>query len=201
MIRVLVADDHAVVRTALITLLAAEPDITVVADCGSGAAVVELALASACDVALLDVDMPGTDGITAAERLHAVAPDVGVVMLTALRRPGHLRRALAAGAHGFVTKNLPAAELAHAVRRVHAGGMQIDPQLAAEAVSAGACPLTPRQRQALRLAADGRSVAELAQALGVRPSSARNLLSAAVGGLEVATVVAALRRARDAGWL
>ena len=155
MIRVLLADDQALVRGALAAMLGLEADIEVVAQVGSGAEVVAAAIAHRVDVALLDVQMPGGDGLDAAAELHAALPSCRIVILTTFGRPGYLARAMRAGASGFVVKDAPPEQLVDAVRRVHAGLRVVDPVLAAESLSTGASPLTDRERDVLRSAADG----------------------------------------------
>src|SRR6185295_12168939 len=164
-IRLLLADDQALVRGALATLLGLEPDMTVVAEVGRGDEVVAAARESRPDVALLDVEMPGLDGIAATAELHDALPGVRVLIVTTFGRPGFLRRALQAGANGFVVKDTPARQLAEAVRRVHAGLRVVDPVLAADSLVAGDSPLTARETDVLRAARDGSSVAAIAAAV------------------------------------
>ncbi len=161
-IRLLLADDQALVRGALAALLALEPDLEVVAEVGSGDAVLDAVREHRPDVALLDVEMPGLDGITAAAAVRAQFPDVRVLIVTTFGRPGFLRRALQAGAAGFVVKDTPAAALADAVRRVHAGLRVVDPTLATDSLVAGESPLTARETEVLQAARDGSSVAAIA---------------------------------------
>jgi two-component system response regulator DesR len=158
-IRLLLADDQALVRGALAALLALEPDLEVVAQVGSGDAVLDAVREHRPDVALLDVEMPGLDGIAAAAAVRAEFPDVRVLIVTTFGRPGFLRRALQAGASGFVVKDTPAAELADAVRRVHSGLRVVDPTLATDSLVAGESPLTPRETEVLRAARDGTPLA------------------------------------------
>ncbi|NLT26698.1 MAG: response regulator transcription factor, partial [Microbacteriaceae bacterium] len=181
MIRLLLADDQDLVRGALAALLELEPDLEVVAQTGRGDEVVALALEGAVDVALLDIEMPGMTGIDAAAALREAAPEVRALIVTTFGRPGYLRRAMDAGAAGFVVKDAPAERLAEAVRRVHAGGRVIDPQLAAESLSIGESPLTDREREVLRESADGASVREVARRLHLSEGTVRNHLSAAIG--------------------
>ena len=201
MIRVLLADDQDLVRGALAALLELEPDLEVVAQTSRGDDVVELARASGAEVALLDIEMPGASGIEAAAALRAELPGVRVLIVTTFGRPGYLRRAMDAGAAGFVVKNAPAEELAAAVRRVHAGGRVIDPQLAAESLSLGASPLTEREREVLGAAAGGASVRELARRLHLSEGTVRNHLSAAIGKTGAHNRAEAARLAADNGWL
>jgi two-component system response regulator DesR len=156
-IRILIADDQALVRGALSALLDLEPDLEVVAEVGRGDAVLAAVAEHRPDVALLDVEMPGMDGITAAGLVHAEFPDVRVLIVTTFGRPGFLRRAMQSGASGFVVKDTPAAELADAVRRVHQGLRVVDPTLATESLIAGESPLTARETEVLQAAQDGRS--------------------------------------------
>ena len=165
MIRVLLADDQALVRGAMGALLDLEPDIEVVAQAGRGDEVVAAARESGADVCLLDIQMPGIDGVEAARQVRDQLPGVRVVMVTTFDRPGYLRRALDAGAVGFVVKTTPAARLAEAVRRAHAGLRTVDPQLANDLLFSGPNPLTAREQEVLRLARDGEPVARLARKL------------------------------------
>src|SRR5690242_21836144 len=157
-IRLLLADDQAMVRGALATLLGLEPDMEVVAEVGSGDEVVSAARSSNPDVALIDVEMPGLDGIAATAALHDALPAVRVLIVTTFGRPGFLRRALQAGASGFVVKDTPARQLAEAVRRVHSGLRVVDPSLAADSLISGASPLTARETEALRARSEERRV-------------------------------------------
>ena len=201
MIRVLLADDQSLVRGALAALLSLEPDLEVVAEVGRGDEVVAAARESKPDVALLDVEMPGLDGIAAAAALRAEVPAVRVAILTTFGRPGYLRRAMEAGALGFVVKDAPADELAEAVRRVAAGLRVVDPTLAAESLSTGASPLTERERDVLRAAADGATVATVAARLHLSEGTVRNHLSAAIGKTTAHTRAEAVRLADEHGWL
>ncbi|WP_296603007.1 response regulator transcription factor [Nocardioides sp.] len=201
MIRLLLADDQALVRGALSALLGLEPDLEVVAEVGSGDAVVAAALEHRPDVALLDVEMPGTDGITATAELRRAAPDVRVLIVTTFGRPGYLRRALQAGASGFVVKDTPAAQLADAVRRVHAGLRVVDPALATDSLVAGESPLTARETDVLRAARDGSSVAVIATRLFLSEGTVRNHLSAAIGKTGATNRAEAVITAEGNGWL
>ena len=201
MIRVLLADDHLLIREALVLLLETEDGIEVVADVGRGDEAVERALALKPDVAVLDIDMPGLDGLAAAERLSRDLPGCRLVIVTAHGRPGNLRRAMAAGVRGFLGKDAPGARLAEVVRQVAAGARYIDPQLAADALAAEECPLTPRELDTLRAAADGAPVSRIARGLGLSEGTVRNYLSAAVTKLGADNHHAAARIARDRGWL
>jgi two-component system response regulator DesR len=201
LIRVLLADEHLLIREALALLLGTEDDIEVVADVGRGDEAVARALELKPDVAVLDIDMPGMDGLAAAERLAADLPGTRLVIVTAHGRPGNLRRAMAAGVRGFLGKDAPGAQLARVVRQVHEGFRYIDPQLAADALAAEECPLTPRELDALRAAADGTPISKIARILGLSEGTVRNYLSAAVTKLGVDNRHAAVRAARDRGWL
>jgi two-component system response regulator DesR len=200
-IRLLLADDQALVRGALAALLALEPDLEVVAQVGSGDAVLEAVREHRPDVALLDVEMPGLDGIAAAAAVRAEFPDVRVLIVTTFGRPGFLRRALQAGASGFVVKDTPAAELADAVRRVHSGLRVVDPTLATDSLVAGESPLTPRETEVLRAARDGSSVAVVAGRLFLTEGTVRNHLSSAIGKTGTGNRAEAVRIAEDNGWL
>ncbi|MBB4682588.1 response regulator transcription factor [Amycolatopsis jiangsuensis] len=201
MIRVLLADDQAMVRGALATVLDLEPDIEVVAQVGSGDEVPAAARESTPDVALLDVQMPGTDGLTAAAELRSQLPGCRVIICTTFGRPGYLARAMAAGAAGFVVKDAPPEQLVEAVRRVHKGLRVVDPALAAESLATGASPLTGRERDVLHAASDGSTVADLAKALFLSEGTVRNHLSAAIGKTGARTRAEAVRMAEERGWL
>jgi two-component system response regulator DesR len=200
-IRLLIADDQALVRGALAALLALEPDLEVVSEVGRGDEVVAAARATTPDVALLDVEMPGMDGIEAAVALRNAVPGVRILMVTTFGRPGYLRRAMEAGAAGFVVKDTPAAQLADAVRRVHQGLRVVDPSLAAETLIAGTSPLTGRESDVLRAARDGGTVADIAKELHLSEGTVRNHLSAAIGKTGARTRAEAARIAVDNGWL
>ena len=201
MIRLLLADDQALVRGALAALLDLEPDLTVVAEVGRGDEVVAIAREAAPDVALLDVEMPGLDGIAATAALRSAVPACRVLVVTTFGRPGYLRRAMEAGASGFVVKDTPAAQLADAVRRVHAGLRVVDPTLAAETLVAGTSPLTGRESDVLRSARDGGTVADIARGLHLSEGTVRNHLSAAIGKTGARTRAEAVRIAVQNGWL
>ncbi|MET9233643.1 response regulator transcription factor [Streptomyces cellulosae] len=201
MIRVLLAEDQAMVREALAALLGLEPDIEVVAQVARGDEVLAAARAHAVDVALLDIEMPGATGIEAAAELHRALPDLKLVVLTTFGRPGYLRGAMESGADAFLVKDAPAAQLADALRRVLAGERVIDPALAAAALAEGANPLTDREREVLRAAADGSTNADLATALHLSPGTVRNHLSTAIQKLAARNRTEAVRIARDKGWL
>ncbi|MEV6285889.1 response regulator transcription factor [Kribbella sp. NPDC051770] len=200
-IRLLIADDQALVRGALAALLDLEPDLEVVAEVGRGDQVLEAARTAKPDVALLDVEMPGLDGIEAAAALRAAVPAVRILMVTTFGRPGYLRRAMEAGAAGFVVKDTPAAQLADAVRRVHQGLRVVDPSLAAETLVAGTSPLTARESDVLRAARSGGTVADIARELHLSEGTVRNHLSSAIGKTGARTRAEAARIAVDNGWL
>jgi two-component system response regulator DesR len=200
-IRLLLADDQALVRGALATLLDLEPDMSVVAEVGRGDEVVAAAREAKPDVALLDVEMPGVDGIEATRELRAALPDVKVVIVTTFGRPGFLRRALIAGANGFVVKDTPARQLADAVRRVHSGLRVVDPNLAADSLAVGESPLTARETEVLRAARDGGSVSDIAGAVFLSEGTVRNHLSAAIGKTGARNRADAVRIAQENGWL
>ncbi|MEK2475179.1 MULTISPECIES: response regulator transcription factor [Streptomyces] len=201
MIRLLLAEDQSMVREALAALLSLEDDLEVVAQAARGDEVVGQARAHEVDVALLDIEMPGLSGLDAAALLRAELPDVKVVILTTFGRPGYLRRAMEAGADAFLVKDAPAARLAEAVRRVLRGERVIDPVLAAAALADGASPLTDREREVLRAAADGSTNAEIAAALHLSQGTVRNYLSLAIQKTGARNRAEAVRTARDKGWL
>lgn len=201
MIRVLIAEDQAMVRGALASLLELEGDLTVVSQVARGDEVVPAARDAAPDVALLDIEMPGGDGLTAAGRLTDALPGVRVVILTTFGRPGYLRRAMESGASGFVLKDAPATELATAIRRVMAGERVLDPALAAAALAEGESPLTPRETEVLGAARGGAPVADLAGRLHLSAGTVRNYLSSAMQKLGAHSRAEAVRVAEDKGWL
>lgn len=201
MIRVLLAEDQTMVRGALAALLALNEDIEVVAEASRGDEVVPRALATQPDVVLLDIEMPGGDGITAAAALHERLPTCRVLMLTTFGRPGYLRRALDSGATGFLLKDAPPAELAAAVRRAAAGQRVVDPDLALSALSDGASPLTDREREVLAAARHGASVAEIADHLALSEGTVGNYLSAAMQKTGAHNRVEAAHIAEQKGWL
>jgi two-component system response regulator DesR len=200
-IRLLLADDQALVRGALAALLDLEADLEVVAEVGRGDEVVDAAREHGPDVALLDVEMPGLDGIAATQALHAVMPDVRVLIVTTFGRPGYLRRALQCGAAGFVVKDTPARQLADAVRRVHSGLRVVDPALAADSLVSGESPLTVRESEVLRSARGGATVAAIAAVLFLSEGTVRNHLSSAIGKTGSRTRTEAVRVADANGWL
>ncbi|MGZ4783548.1 MAG: response regulator [Oryzihumus sp.] len=200
-IRLLLADDQAWVRGALAALLDLEPDLSVVAEVASGDEVVGAAQEHRPDVALLDVEMPGMDGIAATQALREAMPGVRVLIVTTFGRPGFLRRALQAGASGFVVKDTPARQLADAVRRVHSGLRVVDPALAADSLVSGESPLTTREAEVARAARDGGTVADLARELFLSEGTVRNHLSSVIGKTGARTRAEAVRIAEDNGWL
>jgi two-component system response regulator DesR len=201
MIKLLLADDQALVRGAMAALLDMEPDLKVVAEVGRGDEVVAAALAHDIDVALLDVEMPGMDGVSAARELRRAMPSGKVLMVTTFGRAGYLRQAMAAGAGGFIVKDTPARQLADAVRRVHQGLRVVDPALAAQSLAQGDSPLTDRETDVLRSARDGGTVADIARELHLSEGTVRNHLSAAIGKTGARTRAEAVRLALDNGWL
>lgn len=201
MIRVLLADDQALVRGALASMLRLEPDINVVAEVGSGLDVGPAARRAKPDVALLDVQMPGRDGLAVAAELRHALPECRVLICTTFSRPGYLARAMSAGAAGFVVKDSRPEQLLNAIRRVHAGLRFIDPALAAESLVTGTSPLTDREADVLRAAAEGGTVADIARALALTPGTVRNHLSSAIGKTEARTRAEAARLAETNGWL
>jgi two-component system response regulator DesR len=200
-IRVLLAEDQELVRGAMAALLSLEPDIDVVAQVGRGDEVLQAAIEAQPHVALLDIEMPGGDGIAAAAQLRARLPDCRVLILTTFGRPGYLRRAMASGASGFMLKDAPAAELAVAIRRTMAGERVVDPQLAAQALTEGDTPLSSRETEVLAASADGSSVALVARRLFLSEGTVRNHLSAAIQKLNARNRAEAARIAQEKGWL
>lgn len=200
-VRVLLADDQVLVRDALATLLDLERDLVVVARVARGDEVVGAVAQHAPDVCLLDIEMPGLDGIAACAAVTARFSDVRVLMVTTFGRPGYLTRALEAGATGFVVKDIPGDQLADAVRRVAAGHRVVDPALATETLLGGRSPLTEREAEVLRLAVEGTPVAQMAARLFLSPGTVRNHLSAAIRKTGTTTRVEAARAAQDRGWL
>lgn len=188
-------------RGALALLLGMEADIEVVAQVGAGDEVVGAALLARPDVALLDIEMPGMSGLDAAALLREEVPDCRVLILTTFGRPGYLRRAMEAGATGFLVKDGPVEELAEAIRKVLRGETVIDPALAAAALGAGPSPLTARERDALNAAVDGATVADIAVRLRLSESTVRNYLSSAIGKTGTRNRMEAMRAARQQGWL
>lgn len=200
-IRLLLADDQSLVRGALAALLDLEDDLEVVAQVGRGDEVLAAVVANDVQVALLDVEMPGLDGIAAAALLRDKAPGCRSMIVTTFGRPGFLRRAMEAGASGFVVKDTPSEQLAAAVRRVAAGFRVVDPALAAESLASGASPLTARETEVLRVAATGATVSEIAHGLHLSEGTVRNHLSSAIGKTGARNRSDAVRAASANGWL
>ncbi|MEU8523916.1 response regulator transcription factor [Streptomyces sp. NPDC048577] len=200
-VRILLAEDQGMMRGALALLLGMEPDLEVVAQVGRGDEIVSTALTTRPDVALLDIELPGRSGLEAAADLRDEVPDCRVLILTTFGRPGYLRRAMEAGAAGFLVKDGPVEDLAEAVRKVLRGETVIDPALAAAALSAGPNPLTARERDALGAAVDGATIADIAAALHLSESTVRNYLSSAIGKTGTRNRMEAVRAARQQGWL
>jgi two-component system response regulator DesR len=201
LIRVLIAEDQAMIRGALAALLATEPDIEIVAKVERGDRVLEEALKSKPDVALLDIEMPGKDGIAAAAELRDGLPACRVLILTVFGRPGYLRKAIDAGVAGFLLKDAPPDELAAAIRRTAKGERVIDTQLAIAALSEGSSPLTPRERDVLAMSVRGASVEEVARSLHLTNGTVRNHLSIAIQKLNAHNRTEAARIAEEKGWL
>ncbi|MBY4129913.1 response regulator transcription factor [Rhodococcus fascians] len=200
-IRLLLADDQALVRGALAALLGLEHDLDVVAEVGRGDEVVAAVVEHRPDVVLLDVEMPGKNGIDVAAELTLVAPETRVLIVTTFGRPGYLRRAIDAGASGFVVKDTPAKQLADAVRRVHMGLRVVDPTLATETLTDGVSPLTAREQEVLRAAAHGGTAGSIAATVHLSEGTVRNHLSSAIGKTGTSTRAEAVRVAEDRGWL
>ncbi|MFF0725538.1 response regulator [Streptomyces sp. NPDC004134] len=201
MIRVLLADDEHLIRGALAALLALEDDLTVVAEAAGGDEALAMARAHQPDVAVLDLQMPGLDGVAVAASLRTAAPGTAAMIVTSHGRPGALKQALSAGVRGFVPKTVTAQRLAEVIRTVHAGGRYVDPELAADAIAAGDSPLTPREAEVLELAADGAPVSDIARRASLTPGTVRNYLSSAMTKLNAENRHAAVRMARERGWL
>ncbi|MFD1200736.1 response regulator [Leucobacter albus] len=200
-IRLLLVDDQALVRGALGALLGLEPDLEVVGFAASGGEAAAVAADLRPDVCLMDIQMPGTDGIVATRAVLGAAPSARVLIVTTFAKPGYLRAALEAGASGFVVKDTPADKLADAVRRVHAGHRVVDPELAEASLFEGANPLTERERQVLRRAGEGLSAPAIAAEVFLSAGTVRNVLSAAIGKIGAKNRTAAARIAHDKGWL
>ncbi|MEP7356644.1 MAG: response regulator transcription factor [Anaerolineales bacterium] len=201
MIRILLAEDQAMVRGALAALLRLESDMEVVAEVARGDEVLPAAIKTKPDVALLDIEMPGGSGLAAAQALHVQLPACRVVIVTTFGRSGYLRQAMESGAVGFLLKDAPAAELAKALRRVVAGERVVDPALALTALSEGENPLTPRERETLAASLDGASVAEIAARLVISEGTTRNHISTAMQKLGAHNRTEAARLAEAKGWL
>jgi two-component system response regulator DesR len=200
-IRVLLAEDQTMLRGALAALLELEPDITIVGQAANGREAHRLARELVPDVVVTDIEMPEMTGLEFASALKDTDSKARIIILTTFARPGYLRRALDAGARGYLLKERPASELAEAIRRVHAGLRAVDPALAAEAWGADDDPLSDRERHILQLAGDGRSSADIAATLRLSEGTVRNYLSEAIAKLGAANRIDAARIARTRGWL
>lgn len=200
-IRLVLADDQALVRGALGALLELEGDLTVLGEASDGAEVVERVRELRPDVCLMDIQMPGMDGLEATRLVKEASPETKVLIVTTFARPGYLRTALEAGASGFVVKDAPAEQLADAVRRVHAGLRVVDPALAEATLFEGSNPLTEREAQVLKLALDGRSVADIAAEVFLSAGTVRNHLSNAIGKTGAQNRAQAALAAREKGWI
>ncbi len=201
MIRLLLAEDQGMMRSALAALLALEPDLEVVAQVGRAAEIVPAAQADRPDVAVLDIEFADGNALDVAPTIRRVVPDCAVVFLTTFGRPGYLRRAFDAGATGFLVKDGPVEALAETVRQVHAGRTVVDPELAAAALAEGRSPLTDRERDVLTAASDGSTTRELALRLHLSEHTVRNYLSAAIGKTGTRTRAEAYTLAQRNGWL
>jgi two-component system response regulator DesR len=201
MIRVLIAEDMHLIRGALVALLSLEDDMEVAAELDRGDAIVATALRTRPDVAVLDIDLPGMDGLTAAEQLHHALPECRTLVLTGLSQPGNLLRALKVHVRGFIVKDAPAATLADGIRRVASGERVIDPDLVAAALETGASPLSPRETDVLRTAALGITTEQIGVDLALSAATVRNYLSNAIAKVGARNRIDAIRIARDAGWL
>ena len=200
MIRVPLADDEDMIRTALASLLRLEDDLEVIAECSNGTAAVEEALRLKPDICLLDLEMPGLDGVEVAERLQGL-PEVRCIVVTRHARPGVLRRALSAGVEGFIPKSRRAEEVADIIRRVAAGRRYVDPEIAADALADERSPLTDRELDVLRAGQRGETIAQIARTLHLSPGTVRNHVSSVLGKLSVATRQQATVVARERGWI
>ncbi len=200
-IRVLLAEDQAMIREALAALLSFQDDLLVVAQVGRGDEVVKAALEACPDVALLDIEMPGLDGLAAAAELSRRCPRTKIVILTTFGRPGYLRRAMESGVSGFMVKDAPADKLAQTIRKVLDGQKVIDPDLAAAALAMRTSPLTPRERDVLAASNDGATIAEIAAVLRLSEGTVRNYLSACIQKAGARNRTEAFRLAEEQGWL
>jgi two-component system, NarL family, response regulator DesR len=201
MIRILLADDEHLIRGALAALLSLQDDLEVVGQAATGTEALAMARALRPNVAVLDLQMPAPDGVSVAQTLRDELPECRTMLVTSHGRPGHLKRALAAGVRGFLPKTVSADILADVVRAVHRGGRYIDPELAADAISAGDSPLTPREADVLELAAEGAPVEEIARRASLSAGTVRNYLSSAVGKLGAQNRHEAVQKARQYGWI
>jgi two-component system response regulator DesR len=201
MIKVLIAEDMHLIRGAIVALVGLEQDMEVVAELDRGDLIVATAVKTEPDVAVLDIGLPGLDGLTAAERLHQELPQCRVVILTGMSQPGNLLRALKVHVRGFIAKDAPAKTLAEGIRRVAAGERWIDPAMVAAALETGASPLTAREADVLRTAEQGLSTDAIGQRLSLAPTTVRNYLSNAIAKTGGRNRLDAIRIARDAGWM
>lgn len=207
MIRLLLADDENLIRTALVALLSLEDDLVVVGQAASADEALAMARLHRPDVAVLDLQMPGlagssaVGGIGVVEALRTELPDCTCLIVTGHGRPGHLKQALAAGVRGFLPKTVSANVLADVIRTIHTGGRYVDPELAAEAISAGDNPLTPREAEVLEHAADGAPIEQIAQRASLSPGTVRNYLSSAAAKLNTANRYESVQIARTHGWI
>jgi two-component system response regulator DesR len=201
MIRVLIAEDMHMIRGALVALLALEPDIQVVAELDRGDTIVDAALRTRPDVAVLDIDLPGLDGLSVAAKLHERLPECHTLVLTGLSQPGNMLRALKVHVRGFLLKDAPASHLANAIRSVVAGRRVLDPELIAAAVETGTSPLSDREADVLRSAESGMATEDIGERLNLSPATVRNYLSNAMAKLGARNRLDAIRIAREAGWL
>jgi two-component system response regulator DesR len=201
MIRVLIAEDMHMIRGALVALLSLEGDMQVVAELERGDQIVPTALQTRPDVAVVDIDLPGLDGLTAAEQLSQRLPECRTLVLTGLSQPGNLLRALKVHVRGFIVKDAPAETLANGIRRVAAGERVIDPELVAAALETGSTPLTARETDVLRAAEGGITTDQIASQLSLSSATVRNYLSNAISKVGGRNRIDAIRIARDAGWL
>ena len=201
MIRVLIAEDMHMIRGALVALLSLEDDMQVIAELERGDQIVPAALETRPNVAVIDIDLPGLDGLTAAEQLYQRLPECQTLVLTGLSQPGNLLRALKVHVRGYIVKDAPADTLANGVRRVAKGERVIDPELVAAALETGTTPLTPRESDVLRAAEHGIPTNQIAARLSLSPATVRNYLSNAISKVGGRNRIDAIRIARDAGWL
>jgi two-component system response regulator DesR len=201
MIRVLIAEDMHMIRGALVALLSLEDDVEVVAELDRGDLIVQTALQARPDVAVVDIDLPGVDGLTAAAQLYEQLPECRTLVLTGLSQPGNLLRALKVHVRGFIVKDAPAQTLADGIRRVVRGERVIDPELVAAALETGSTPLTAREADVLREAETGIPTEQIATRLSLSPATVRNYLSTAISKVGGRNRIDAIRIARNAGWL
>jgi two-component system response regulator DesR len=201
MIRILIAEDMHLIRGALVALLSLEDGMDVVAELDRGDEIMAAALHTRPDVAVLDIDLPGLDGLSAAGQLHEQLPECQVLVLTGLSQPGNLLRALQAHVRGFIVKDAPAATLADGIRRVARGERVVDPDLVAAALETGISPLTTRESDVLQAAAEGSSTEQIGTALRLSPTTVRNYLSNAITKVGGRNRIDAIRIARNAGWI